>query len=75
MEEGDLYRQWKSCSKQLRNFQECNVIPIGSLSVGLCRHRAILFKVCYSLGSGKLDAPCCDQGTRISFFHFSICFI
>ncbi|OAY83077.1 serine/threonine-protein kinase CTR1-like [Ananas comosus] len=44
MEEGDLYRQWKSCSKQLRNFQECNVIPIGSLSVGLCRHRAILFK-------------------------------
>ncbi|MQL73837.1 hypothetical protein Taro_006222 [Colocasia esculenta] len=44
MEQGDLYRRWKSCSKTLRKSQQCTVILIGSLSVGLCRHRAILFK-------------------------------
>ncbi|WOL16480.1 hypothetical protein Cni_G25267 [Canna indica] len=43
-EQGDLYRLWKSYSKELRKRQRCIVIPIGSLSVGLCRHRAILFK-------------------------------
>ncbi|KAJ6825392.1 serine/threonine-protein kinase CTR1-like [Iris pallida] len=43
-EQGDLFRQWKAYSKQLRKRQECVVIPIGSLSFGLCRHRAILFK-------------------------------
>ncbi|XP_074576572.1 serine/threonine-protein kinase CTR1 [Curcuma longa] len=43
-ERGDLYRLWKSYSKELRKRQGCVVIPIGNLSVGLCRHRAILFK-------------------------------
>ncbi|KAJ3698506.1 hypothetical protein LUZ61_002211 [Rhynchospora tenuis] len=44
IEDDDLYRRWKSCSKQLRKSQRCVVIPIGCLSVGFCRHRAILFK-------------------------------
>lgn len=43
-EQGDLHRQWKSYSKQLRKHLQCIVIPIGRLSFGLCRHRAILFK-------------------------------
>ncbi|ONK55303.1 uncharacterized protein A4U43_UnF5270 [Asparagus officinalis] len=43
-EQGDLYRQWKSYSKQLRKRHKSVVIPIGILSFGICRHRAILFK-------------------------------
>ncbi|KAF8404720.1 hypothetical protein HHK36_009609 [Tetracentron sinense] len=44
VEQGDLQMCWKMVSKSLRDFQKCIVIPIGSLSMGLCRHRAILFK-------------------------------
>ncbi|XP_065620934.1 serine/threonine-protein kinase CTR1 isoform X2 [Quercus suber] len=44
VENGDLHMRWKLVSKRLRNFRKCIVLPIGSLSMGLCRHRAILFK-------------------------------
>ncbi|KAI4337585.1 hypothetical protein L6164_015982 [Bauhinia variegata] len=44
VEQGDLHKRWKLVSKRLRNFRKCVVLPIGSLSSGLCRHRAILFK-------------------------------
>ncbi|XP_058069386.1 serine/threonine-protein kinase CTR1-like isoform X2 [Magnolia sinica] len=44
MQQGDLYIQWKLCSKKLRDCHQCIVLPVGSLSMGLCRHRAILFK-------------------------------
>ncbi|XP_062027815.1 serine/threonine-protein kinase CTR1 isoform X2 [Rosa rugosa] len=44
VEQGDLHMRWKVVSKRLREFQKCIVLPIGSLSMGLCRHRAILFK-------------------------------
>ncbi|KAF5739791.1 serine/threonine-protein kinase CTR1 isoform X3 [Tripterygium wilfordii] len=44
MEQCDLYKHWKLVSKRLKDFQKCIVLPIGSLSTGLCRHRAILFK-------------------------------
>lgn len=44
VEHGDLYMQWRLHSQKLRHHQQCIVIPIGSLSMGLCRHRAILFK-------------------------------
>ncbi|KAF7830027.1 serine/threonine-protein kinase CTR1-like [Senna tora] len=44
VEQGDLHKRWKLVSKRLRNFHKCVVLPIGSLSAGLCRHRAILFK-------------------------------
>ncbi|KAI3417339.1 Protein kinase domain-containing protein, partial [Psidium guajava] len=44
MEEGDLHKRWKVVSKRLKDFNKCIVFPIGSLSMGLCRHRAILFK-------------------------------
>ncbi|KAK2445442.1 serine/threonine-protein kinase CTR1 [Trifolium repens] len=42
--EGDLHKRWKLVSKRLKNFHQRVVLPIGSLSSGLCRHRAILFK-------------------------------
>lgn len=45
MEDGDFYTRWRLCSKKLVVTQHCIVIPIGSLTMGLCRHRAILFKV------------------------------
>ncbi|XP_024017114.1 serine/threonine-protein kinase CTR1 [Morus notabilis] len=44
VEQGDLHMHWKLVSKRLKDFQKCIVLPIGSLSMGLCRHRAILFK-------------------------------
>ncbi|XVF64910.1 hypothetical protein PTKIN_Ptkin09bG0204400 [Pterospermum kingtungense] len=44
LEQGDLHKRWKLVSRRLRDFQKCIVLPIGSLSMGLCRHRAILFK-------------------------------
>ncbi|PON49765.1 Mitogen-activated protein kinase kinase kinase [Parasponia andersonii] len=44
VEQGDLHRHWKLVSKRLKDFQKCIVLPIGSLSMGLCRHRAVLFK-------------------------------
>ncbi|XP_058786293.1 serine/threonine-protein kinase CTR1-like [Vicia villosa] len=44
IEQGDLHKRWRLVSKRLKNFHNCFVVPIGSLSSGLCRHRAILFK-------------------------------
>ncbi|KAL5988448.1 hypothetical protein ACLOJK_036212 [Asimina triloba] len=43
-EHSDLFIQWKLCSKKYRDCQKCIVLPVSRLSVGLCRHRAILFK-------------------------------
>ncbi|XP_050207065.1 serine/threonine-protein kinase CTR1 isoform X2 [Mercurialis annua] len=44
VEQGDLHKRWKIVSKRLKDFHRCIVLPIGGLSTGLCRHRAILFK-------------------------------
>ncbi|XP_051150643.1 serine/threonine-protein kinase CTR1-like isoform X3 [Andrographis paniculata] len=44
VEQGELNLGWKLVNKRLKDFYKCIVIPIGNLSVGLCRHRAILFK-------------------------------
>ncbi|XP_057725697.1 serine/threonine-protein kinase CTR1-like [Arachis stenosperma] len=44
VEQGDLHNRWNRVSKRLISFYQCVVLPIGSLSAGLCRHRAILFK-------------------------------
>lgn len=38
---------WNMLSKQIRELRKCIVVPVGSLSMGLCRHRAILFKVIF----------------------------
>ncbi|KAK9743479.1 hypothetical protein RND81_03G242000 [Saponaria officinalis] len=44
VEQGDLCTRWKVASKRLKDFYKSIVLPIGSLSAGLCRHRALLFK-------------------------------
>ncbi|XP_013607902.1 PREDICTED: serine/threonine-protein kinase CTR1 [Brassica oleracea var. oleracea] len=44
MEQGDLHKRWKLVSSRLKEFRKCIILPIGSLTMGLCRHRAILFK-------------------------------
>ncbi|KAK1268535.1 Serine/threonine-protein kinase CTR1 [Acorus gramineus] len=43
-EQGYLHLHWKLCSKKVSIYRRSVVLPIGSLSAGLCRHRAILFK-------------------------------
>ncbi|CAH9065802.1 unnamed protein product [Cuscuta epithymum] len=44
MEQGDLYQRWEILSNRLKDMHRCIVLPIGNLSAGLCRHRAVLFK-------------------------------
>ncbi|XP_075511797.1 serine/threonine-protein kinase CTR1 [Primulina tabacum] len=44
LEQGDLHLGWTSVTQRFKEFYKCIVIPIGNLSMGLCRHRAILFK-------------------------------
>ncbi|ESQ54876.1 hypothetical protein EUTSA_v10024333mg [Eutrema salsugineum] len=44
VERGDLQKRWKLISNRLKEFRKCIILPIGSLTMGLCRHRAILFK-------------------------------
>lgn len=36
---------WRECSDNLKESLGSVVVPLGGLSVGLCRHRALLFKV------------------------------
>ncbi|KAB1221280.1 Serine/threonine-protein kinase CTR1 [Morella rubra] len=52
--EDDFVPIWKECSDDLKDCLGSIVVPIGSLSVGLCRHRAILFKVL----ADTIDLPC-----------------
>ncbi|KAF8403220.1 hypothetical protein HHK36_011319 [Tetracentron sinense] len=53
---------WKECSEVLKDCLGSVVLPIGSLSVGLCRHRALLFKVNLSTTdfvlADTIDLPC-----------------
>ncbi|KAF5953974.1 hypothetical protein HYC85_006830 [Camellia sinensis] len=52
--EDDFLPAWKECSDDLKESLRSTVLPIGSLSVGLCRHRALLFKVL----ADTIDLPC-----------------
>ncbi|XP_038904015.1 serine/threonine-protein kinase CTR1-like [Benincasa hispida] len=45
---------WRECSDNLKETLGSVVIPLGGLSVGLCRHRALLFKVL----ADTIDLPC-----------------
>ncbi|PHT71053.1 Serine/threonine-protein kinase CTR1 [Capsicum annuum] len=52
--EEDLVSMSKECSDDLKDCLGTIVLPIGSLSVGFCRHRALLFKVLADI----IDLPC-----------------
>lgn len=41
----DMLRRWTLKSCELRNSLNTIVLPLGSLGIGLSRHRALLFKV------------------------------
>lgn len=44
-EQGELMSRWQTCSMALKECLNSIVLPIGSISVGVCRHRALLYKV------------------------------
>lgn len=52
--ENDMLSMWKDCSDDLKDCFRSVVVPIGSLSFGLCKHRAILFKVL----ADTIELPC-----------------
>ncbi|WCJ34375.1 Protein kinase superfamily protein [Euphorbia peplus] len=54
MAEDDFIPLWRECSDDLKECLGSIVVPVGSLSVGLCRHRALLFKVL----ADTIDLPC-----------------
>lgn len=43
--EEDFVSIWRECSDDQKDCLGSIVVPIGNLSFGLCRHRALLFKV------------------------------
>lgn len=52
--EDDLVSVWREGSDDLKDCLGSVVVPVGSLSIGLCRHRALLFKVL----ANTIDLPC-----------------
>ncbi|CAN6449536.1 unnamed protein product [Victoria cruziana] len=69
-EHGELYRQWQASSEMLRECHGCVVLPIGSLIKGLCRHRALLFKVLADV----IKLPCrIARGCRYCASECSTC--
>ncbi|XP_047337004.1 serine/threonine-protein kinase CTR1 [Impatiens glandulifera] len=52
--EDALIPLWKEATDELKDCLRSVVLPIGTLSVGLCRHRSLLFKVL----ADAIDLPC-----------------
>ncbi|KAL5728800.1 mitogen-activated protein kinase kinase kinase [Ranunculus cassubicifolius] len=50
----EMLRRWSVRSYELRNSLNTIVLPLGSLDVGLSRHRALLFKVL----ADRISLPC-----------------
>lgn len=49
--EEELVPIWEEFSNGLKDCLGSVVLPVGSLSIGLCKHRALLFKVCQMLSN------------------------
>lgn len=54
--------------KYLKAQRGSNVVPLGSLRFGVCRHRAILLKVCKSISSLILSST-----EQLNYMRFSFC--
>ncbi|XP_061350045.1 serine/threonine-protein kinase CTR1-like isoform X2 [Gastrolobium bilobum] len=52
--EENLGTRWRECTQILKSRLHSVILPIGSLPVGLCVHRALLFKVLADL----INLPC-----------------
>ncbi|GMH31601.1 hypothetical protein Nepgr_033445 [Nepenthes gracilis] len=50
----NMLRAWKSLSYSLRSTLGSMILPLGSLTIGLARHRALLFKVL----ADRVGIPC-----------------
>ncbi|GJZ45882.1 serine/threonine-protein kinase CTR1 isoform X1 [Tanacetum coccineum] len=72
--EDDLVSMWKECSEDLKDCLGSVVLPMGSLSVGLCRHRALLFKqiwrfsICTSESADIETQKNIEQRTMVGLF-------
>eukprot|EP00250_Pteridium_aquilinum_P012478 c20752_g2_i1 orf=2-2581(-) len=53
-EQGELMSRWQASSLELKECLNSIVFPIGSISVGVCRHRALLYKAL----ADSLNLPC-----------------
>ncbi|GMQ11484.1 hypothetical protein CsSME_00054113 [Camellia sinensis var. sinensis] len=51
----NMLKAWKSLSNSLKATLGSMVLPLGSLTIGLARHRALLFKVL----ADSVGIPCC----------------
>ncbi|KAL3839763.1 hypothetical protein ACJIZ3_024354 [Penstemon smallii] len=52
--EDDLVIIWRECSNNLKDCLGSVLLPIGSISTGVCRHRSLLFKVL----ADNIGLPC-----------------
>ncbi|KAI9124390.1 hypothetical protein K1719_004312 [Acacia pycnantha] len=52
--EETLASRWKECTQILKDILHSVILPIGSLTVGLCVHRALLFKAL----ADSVNLPC-----------------
>ncbi|XP_020233572.1 serine/threonine-protein kinase CTR1 isoform X1 [Cajanus cajan] len=52
--EENLGTRWKECTQLLKSCLHSVILPLGSLPIGLCVHRALLFKVLADL----INLPC-----------------
>ncbi|XP_042452182.1 probable serine/threonine-protein kinase SIS8 [Zingiber officinale] len=68
----DIQRKWTLRSCELQNSLNTIVLPLGSLEIGLSRHRALLFKVL----ADRINLPCklvkgsCYAGTDEGAVNF-----
>ncbi|KAF9603132.1 hypothetical protein IFM89_033968 [Coptis chinensis] len=70
VEQGDLHMHWKFASGRLRDYRRCIVLPIGNFTKGVCRHRAILFKVKCSLTGSIYFVAYCTIYILVFFEHY-----
>ncbi|XP_074312229.1 putative serine/threonine-protein kinase SIS8 isoform X2 [Silene latifolia] len=54
VEPDNILKAWRSLSYSLKSTLRSMVLPLGSLTIGLARHRALLFKVLADI----VDVPC-----------------
>lgn len=62
----NMLRAWQSLSYNLKGTHGSMVLPLGSLTIGLARHRALLFKVLFDKSYHICNVP---------FVSYMCCFL
>jgi hypothetical protein len=47
--EEHLLPRWNECSEAIKSSTGSVVLHLGKLPIGLCKHRTLLFKVCFAV--------------------------